>query len=134
VWQGVSPGFVKSLTSVLPPEARVIVSGKRRVDYFGLSVPGQSGASQTLGTLAVAAERRVEHPVRVGPGGVRAEDVRAFLGAGASAIAVGSTLFSPGCSLTDLRQRAEEYVGHWGDHMWDVTAGAPPEEVRLASR
>jgi len=67
--QAVPPGMVASIAAVLPPPARLLVSG-----------------------------------------GVQAEDMPAYLAAGAVGFALGSTLFKPGLKEGELAERARVFV------------------------
>lgn len=92
--------MVKSIKAVIPPHVRLMVSGRSCIHRFPFSF-----YPTALAELCII----------IMTGGVEPENVKAYLEAGATGFALGSTLYEPGLSDEELRRRLETFMKEYRD-------------------
>lgn len=100
-----------------------------------LSMPGVATPTEGFAALAAGADALKLFPAEMlGPpvlkawravfpaatrlfsvGGIGAHNLRSFKQAGASGVGTGSSLYSPGVAVAQLRARARQLIDHWND-------------------
>jgi thiamine-phosphate pyrophosphorylase len=95
-------------------EAQFKASNSDPVDYVAIGPMFQTGSKKNPDPVVGVEELSRLRPLTDRPvvaiGGISRENCKAVLEAGADSVAVIGDLFPPGCSLTSLRQRAEEWM------------------------
>jgi thiamine-phosphate pyrophosphorylase len=95
-------------------EVQVVASNADPVDYVAIGPMFETGSKRNpdpvVGVGELSRLRRLTRRPVVAIGGIKRENCRSVLEAGADSVAVIGDLFPPGCSLIGLQQRAEEWM------------------------